>query len=77
MLLILLGLILALLPIILTSAFPHLVVVSIYAGVVPWLAFAWAILVITFLLRRKRIAEWRENRRIKKLNKQALKKTKR
>jgi cobalamin biosynthesis protein CobD/CbiB len=75
--LILLGLILALLPIILTSAFPHLVVVSIYAGVVPWLAFAWAILVITFLLRRKRIAEWRENRRIKKLNKQALKKTKR
>jgi cobalamin biosynthesis protein CobD/CbiB len=76
-LLILLGLILALLPIILTSAFPHLVVVSIYAGVVPWLAFAWAILVITFLLRRKRIAEWRENRRIKKLNKQALKKTKR
>lgn len=77
MLLILLGLILALLPIILTSAFPHLVVVSIYAGVVPWLAFAWAILVITFLLRRKRIAEWRENRRIKKLNKQARKKTKR
>lgn len=77
MLLILLGLILALLPIILTSAFPHLVVVSIYAGVVPWLAFAWAILVITFLLRRKRIAEWREKRRIKKLNKQALKKTKR
>jgi len=76
-LLILLGLILALLPIILTSAFPHLVVVSIYAGVVPWLAFAWAILVITFLLRRKRIAEWREKRRIKKLNKQALKKTKR
>jgi cobalamin biosynthesis protein CobD/CbiB len=76
-LLILLGLILALLPIILTSAFPHLVVVSIYAGVVPWLAFAWAILVITFLLRRKRIAEWRENRRIKKLNKKALKKTKR
>ena len=77
MLLILLGLILALLPIILTSAFPHLLVVSIYAGVLPWLAFAWAILVITFLLRRKRIAEWRENRRIKKLNKQALKKTKR
>ena len=77
MLLILLGLILALLPIILTSAFPHLVVVSIYAGVVPWLAFAWAILVIIFLLRRKRIADWRENRRIKKLNKQALKKTKR
>ena len=77
MLLILLGLILALLPIILTSAFPHLVVVSIYAGVVPWLAFAWAILFITFLLRRKRIAEWRESRRIKKLNKQALKKTKR
>ena len=66
MLLVLLGLILAVLPIILTSAFPHLVMVSIYAGIIPWLAFGWAILIITILLRRKRIAEWRQNRRLKK-----------
>lgn len=66
MLLILLGLILAVLPIILTSAFPHLIVLSIYAGVLPWLGMAWAILVITIILRRKRVAEWRKNRKLKK-----------
>jgi cobalamin biosynthesis protein CobD/CbiB len=71
MLLILLGLILALLPIILTSAFPHLVLVSIYAGIAPWLAFAWAMLIVAILLRRKRIAEWREARRMKKQIKKA------
>lgn len=71
MLLVLLGLILALLPIILTTAFPHLVLISVYAGLVPWLAFGWAILIITILLRRKRIAEWQQNR---KLRKQAKKK---
>ncbi len=65
MLLILLGLILALLPIILTSAFPHLIVISIYAGILPWLAIAWAVLIITIILRRQRIAEWRSNRRNK------------
>ncbi len=66
MLLILLILILALLPIVLTSAFPHLVLVSIYAGIIPWLALAWAVIVITVLLRRKRIKEWRQNRKLKK-----------
>lgn len=66
MLLILLGLILALLPVILTSAFPHLVVVSVYAGILPWLALGWAMLIITIMLRRKRIAEWRRNRKLKK-----------
>ena len=66
MLLILLGLILALLPIILTSAFPHLIVISIYAGILPWLAIAWAVLIITIILRRQRIAEGRSNRRNKK-----------
>ena len=66
MLLILLGLILALLPIILTSAFPHLIVISIYAGILPWLPIAWAVLIITIILRRQRIAEWRSNRRNKK-----------
>ena len=66
MLLILLGLILALLPIILTSSLPHLIVISIYAGILPWLAIAWAVLIITIILRRQRIAEWRSNRRNKK-----------
>jgi len=66
MLLILLGLVLALLPIVLTSAFPHLVVVSIYAGLIPWLALGWAVFIIVILLRRRRIAEWRQNRKLKK-----------
>ena len=66
MLLILLGLILALLPIILTTAFPHLIVISIYAGILPWLAIAWAVIIIIILLRRQRIAEWRKNRALTK-----------
>jgi hypothetical protein len=66
MLLILLGMILALLPLILTTAYPHLVVISIYAGTLPWLAIGWAILVITIIMRRHRIAEWREKRKIMK-----------
>lgn len=69
MLLILLGLILALLPLILTTAFPHVVVISIYAGTLPWLALGWAILVITIIMRRQRIAEWREKRRLSKKKK--------
>lgn len=66
MLLILLGVILALLPIILTTAFPHLIVISIYAGILPWLGIAWAVIIIIVLLRRQRIAEWRKNRALKK-----------
>lgn len=69
MLLILLGLILALLPLILTTAFPHLIVISIYAGLVPWIAIGWAVIGVTMILRRQRIAEWRENRRRKKMTK--------
>lgn len=69
MLLILLGLILALLPVILTTAFPHLIVLSIYAGTLPWLALGWAILVMTVIMRRQRIAEWREKRKLNKKNK--------
>ncbi len=69
MLLILLGLILALLPLILTTAFPHLIVISIYAGLVPWIAITWAVIVVTIILRRQRIAEWRENRKRKKMAK--------
>ncbi len=69
MLLILLGLILALLPLILTTAFPHLMVISIYAGLVPWIAITWAVIVVTIILRRQRIAEWRENRKLKKMAK--------
>jgi hypothetical protein len=69
MLLILLGLILALLPLILTTAFPHLMVISIYAGLVPWIAITWAVIGVTIVLRRQRIAEWRENRKLKKMAK--------
>ncbi len=69
MLLILLGLILALLPLILTTAFPHLMVISIYAGLVPWIAITWAVIGVTIILRRQRIAEWRENRKLKKMAK--------
>ena len=69
MLLILIGLILALLPLILTTAFPHLIVISIYAGLVPWIAITWAVIGVTILLRRQRIAEWRENRKPKKMAK--------
>lgn len=69
MLLILLGLILALLPLILTTAFPHLIVISIYAGLVPWIAIGWAVIGVTIILRRQRIAEWRENRKRKKMTK--------
>ncbi len=69
MLLILLGLILALLPLILTTAFPHLIVISIYAGLIPWIAIAWAVIGVTMILRRQRIAEWRENRKRKKMTK--------
>jgi hypothetical protein len=60
MLLILLGLILALLPVILTTAFPNLIVISIYAGTLPWLALVLAIIVMTAIMRRQRIAEWRK-----------------
>jgi hypothetical protein len=67
MLLILLGLVLALLPLILTTAFPHLIVISIYAGLVPWVAIAWAVIGVTIILRRQRIAEWRKNRQRKKM----------
>ena len=67
MLLILLGLILALLPLILTTAFPHLILISIYAGLVPWIAIAWAVIGVTMILRRQRIAAWRENRNHKKM----------
>jgi ABC-type bacteriocin/lantibiotic exporter with double-glycine peptidase domain len=66
MLLILLGLVLALLPVILTTAFPHLIVISIYAGTLPWLALGWAVLVMTIIMRRQRIAEWREKRKLNK-----------
>ena len=69
MLLILIGLILALLPLILTTAFPHLIVISIYAGLIPWIAIAWGVIGVTMILRRQRIAEWRENRKRKKMTK--------
>jgi hypothetical protein len=61
----LLVLLLALLPLILTTAYQHILVLSIYMGLAHLLAFAWAVLVITILIRRKRIADWRKNRKNK------------
>ncbi len=59
MLIVLILIILALLPLALTQAFPHLLIISIYAGIFPWLALAWSAFWITILLRRRRIKEWR------------------
>jgi hypothetical protein len=41
-------------------------VISIYAGLIPWIAIAWAVIGVTMILRRQRITEWRENRKRKK-----------
>jgi hypothetical protein len=62
MLLLLLGLLLAL-PLVLTTAFSHMVVVGIYAGLAHVVAFAWALLIITIIVRKHRIAEWRKARK--------------
>jgi hypothetical protein len=66
MLLILLGLLLALLPLMLTTALPQLMIVSIYAGLAHLLALAWAMMIITAIVRRHRIAAWRESRKFSK-----------
>lgn len=66
MLIVLFLIILALLPLALSQAFPHLLIISIYAGIFPWLALAWAAFWITIVLRSCRIQEWRKNRKIKK-----------
>jgi len=71
MLLILLGLILAILPLIMTTAFPHLMVVSIYSSLIFLAALAWAVLVITIIARRQRIADWRAARKLRKQAKKA------
>ena len=63
MLLVLLGLLLAILPLVLTTAFSHLLVVSIYGGLAHVLALAWAVLIITIIVRKHRIAEWRKARK--------------
>lgn len=65
MILIFFGLLLALLPLVLTTAFPHLVVVSIYAGLAHVLALVWAILTLTIIARRQRIADWRASRKLR------------
>ena len=63
MILIFFGLLLALLPLVLTTSFPHLVVVSVYAGLAHVLALAWAVLILTIIARRQRIADWRAARK--------------
>ena len=72
MLLILLGLILALLPLMLTTAMPQLMIVSIYAGLAHLLALAWAMIIITAIVRRHRIAEWRASRRVARPNRESV-----
>lgn len=71
MLLILLGLILALLPLMLTTAMPQLMIVSIYAGLAHLLALAWAMIIITAIVRRHRIAEWRASRKVARANRES------
>lgn len=63
MILIFFGLLLALLPLVLTTSFPHLVVISVYAGLAHVLALAWAVLILTIIARRQRIADWRAARK--------------
>lgn len=65
MVLILLGLLLALLPLMLTTALPQLMIVSIYAGLAHLLALAWAMMIATAFIRRHRIAEWRASRKLR------------
>jgi short subunit fatty acids transporter len=67
MLLILLVLILALLPLMLTTALPQLMIVSIYAGLAHLLALAWAMMIVAIVVRRHRIAEWRTARKLRKI----------
>lgn len=73
MVLILAGALLALLPLLMTTAFTHLMLVSVYSSAAFLGALAWAVLVITIIARRHRIAEWRIGRKhrqqLKKLNK--------
>jgi short subunit fatty acids transporter len=77
MILIFLVLLLALLPLVLTTSCPHLVVVSIYSGLAHLLAFGWAIMIIIILLRRRRIREWREARKLRKQARAEQKKNRR
>ena len=62
MLLIFLLLLLASLPLAFTSAFPHLMLVSIYAGLAHVLALLWVTLLLMVAARRQRIADWRQAR---------------
>ncbi len=62
MLLIFLLLLLASLPLVFTSAFPHLMLVSIYAGLAHVLALLWVTLLLIVAARRQRIADWRQAR---------------
>jgi len=66
MILIFFGLLLAVLPLLYTSSHSHLMVVSIYAGLAHILAFAWGLFFLTVFVRRHRIAEWRQAKRVQK-----------
>lgn len=69
MMLILFGLLQALLPLILTTAFMHLIGVSIYAGAIPWIAIAWAAIGVTVILQRQRIINWSKKSKMQTLAK--------
>jgi len=59
MLLIVIGLLIVLLPFLVTNALPQLVILSIYAAMAKLLLLACAMLVIAVIARRHRITEWR------------------
>lgn len=59
---ILLLLLLAMLPLAFTSAFPHLMLVSIYAGLAHVLALLWVTLFLILAARKQRAADWRQMR---------------
>ncbi len=62
MILILLVFLFAALPLVLTTEFPHLVLVSVYAGLAHILALIWGALIIATIARRHRITEWRQSK---------------
>ncbi len=64
MLLILIALLLVLLPLLMTSALPQLLILSIYTGLAKLLLLACAMIFIAIIVRRHRIAEWRHARKL-------------
>ncbi|ROH84538.1 hypothetical protein ED236_11505 [Pseudomethylobacillus aquaticus] len=68
MILIFLVLLLAAIPLVLSNAFPQLVLVSVYAGLAHVAGLAWVVLILTIIARRQRIADWRAQRKQRRSN---------